>query len=210
MGLVKKPATRQAAPGEEKLDAAAIERLLGSEDPKDRRRAAKAAAELPEGGVLLARAMGRETDASVLERIALALGETMDAAAAEIVIGHLRCENAAVRNAVIDLLALYPEMLEDKLPELMRDPEVDFRIMLVQVAAGMRSRGALERLCEALPEETDDNVCGSILEALTANGEGAVALAAAEAAAERFADHPFLAFAAELARDRVSCSTRGR
>ena len=117
--------------------------------------------------------------------------------------------DAALRNAVIDLVSIEPVWLEDKLVDLMRDPEVDFRIMLVQVASGMQSPRAVKALCDALPNEQDDNVCGSILEAITAFGEGPEVLAAAETAADRFADHPFLSFAAQLARDRVAASVKG-
>lgn len=206
MGLVKRAKATEAQPAAEEraLDAEAVARLLKSADADERRRAAKAAMDVPRGAALLAEAIAEERDPAVLDRISLSLAEILDEADADAVAKQLRCENAAARNMVIDLLAQRQELLIDRLPALMRDPEVDFRIMLVQVASGMRSKEALDRLSEALPDETDDNVCASILEALTENGEGAKALAAAEAAAERFADHPFLSFAAKLARDRLA------
>lgn len=215
MGLVKRSAKASPEQGaeaaqERPLSAADLERLLRSPEAAERRRGAQKAAQTPGGAALLVAAVGPERDASVLESLSFALSEVMDDGVADALLEHLRSDNAAGRNMVIDLLAERPELLLDRLPRLMRDREVDFRILLVQVAIGMRSKEALDRLCEALPEETDDNVCASILEALAENGEGATALAAAEAAAERFADHPFLSFVADLARERLTATARRR
>ncbi|MCI4666439.1 MAG: hypothetical protein MRY74_17155 [Neomegalonema sp.] len=208
MGLVKKSSTATSAAPKQKLTRDEVARLLRSADPMDRRRGAEEALNVQDGGVLVAEAIGVETSGPVLERMALSLGDLIDGRTVDAVIEHLNSESAAIRNIIIDLLSEHPDLLVDRMPKLLRRENVDFRIMLVNASVGMKSPKAMEHLCDALPRETDDNVCGAILEALTERGEGRKALDAAEAAMARFAENPFLAFAAKLARDRIATTVR--
>lgn len=211
MGLVKSklPETGFAEADDQSITRGQFLTLLRSGEPGDRVKAARVAKSIDDGAALVASSLAGEQNPRVVEAFLLSLTDCADDKAISIVIEHLRMENAGLRNGVIDLLMSKSDMFERRLEALLQDPETDFRIMLVNAAASIVSKDAQSILCRALPKEQDDNVCGAIIEVLADIGDGPEALAAAKAAAERFASHPFLAFAADMAVRRIVETTEG-
>ena len=159
---------------------------------------------LPETAQDLARELTQMVDAVARARLlsALVAMETPEAVAA--LVGLLDDADPAVRAAGVEGLR--------RLPEGLRCPALVGLLDHVSPDVRIRALDAVERVPDAqvegwlialLSREMDSNVCGVVLDLLAEMGTVA-ALPAIRAARLRFANEPFIAFAADLALAQIA------
>ncbi|WCS23773.1 HEAT repeat domain-containing protein [Methylobacterium sp. NMS14P] len=168
-------------------------------DPIPAAKAVGAASEDPRD---LAAALGREKNLRSREAIlARFLAIANDAAAAALA-GHLRSEDAGLRNACIETLQAMPGPALSVLPDLLADPDADVRLLATEIARTQPTGTANDLLARFLEGETHPNVCGAAVEVLAEVGspEAVPALTAAKA---RFADEAFLSMAIDTVLARI-------
>ncbi len=198
MALVRKhPA---AAPAPVRGDPrAALEGVTAAE----RREAAHRLAGDPDAVDPLADRLAREADKSVREAILLALGRIGTAAAAERLFDLLGSEDVWLRNAAIETLAEMDAAVIGALDQALADPDSDRRIFAVNILVSLRHPAAADYARRALAEDAHVNVVAAAIDVLAEIGTPDM-IPEIEAAAARFPDAPFLAYAARAASRRIA------
>jgi HEAT repeat protein len=206
MPLVRKTPGSEAAPS---LDAAAVASALenGSED--ERWAAARKAPELPEGAMLLGKALLQERDARVREAMLTSLARIATAESVEAVIPLLRSDDAQMRTGALDALRAMKDAAWPFVPRLLADRDADVRLLACELARDQPGEEASRLLCGLLDTETEPNVCASAVEVLAGAG-GAEALPALERCKERFKGTPFLEYAIKITADRIRSQTTAK
>ncbi|MGA2925106.1 MAG: HEAT repeat domain-containing protein [Solirubrobacteraceae bacterium] len=203
MGLVRRAAEppaeaeRRAAP----RDRAGLIAALDHSSPDVRRRAALDLAGDGAAAAPLAACIAREPDQAVREAALSTLAGIGGAAVVDALVPYLRCEDAAIRNAVVECLGEIPACA-DAVPRLLADPDADVRVLTVMVLASLRDPRVPGWLLDAVASDPDPNVCGAAIGELTEVGDE-TAWAVIEAAAARFPGDPFVAFAARTFAARI-------
>jgi HEAT repeat protein len=199
MPLVRKP----SAPGPAAVaeGAGLAESLLRGTD-EERWAAARNAFEVPDGLALLSEALSREHIPRVREAIFTALAKIGTPEAASAVLPHLRSDDAAQRTASLDALRAMPAAAGRHLPQLLRDPDQDVRLLACEIARGLAADDAGRELIALIEREQNANVCAAAVEVLAEIGTSSSLPALARCGA-RFPDDPFLAFAVKAAADRI-------
>ena len=201
MGLVKRAATEAApataeVPGREELIAA-----LGDPGGDARRRAALRLAGVPEARAALLARVGVERDAAVRDALLTSLVPDADGDAARALAAHLRSEDAALRNAVVETLAQIPATAEI-VPTLLGDPDPDVRVLCVMTLTALRHPGVPAWLLHAALHDAHPNVVGAAVGELAELG-GPEASEHLDAIAARFPEDPFIAFVVDGLRARA-------
>lgn len=204
MGLVK--AKDRAGPDQGEAAQASDPRLLIEHaSPACRREAAHALMQAGEAAAavpaLLAR-LAREEEVAVREAIFTALAGIGGAAVAEGMIALLRSEDAGLRNGAVEVLQLLPEPTAARIETMLADADADVRILALNVVGSLPRAEAPRWLCRVLAEDPDPRVCGTAVDALAEAG-GPEAVEPLRQVARRFADDPYIAFAAKLAIRRI-------
>jgi HEAT repeat protein len=203
MPLVRKP--QQPVPVATP-EAAEVLTRLGSQNSDERWAAARAAADIPNAQTQLASALLVETDARVREAMFTSLGRIGTVESLGKIVPLLRSDDAALRTGALDTLCASASVTPQLLAELLRDADVDVRILSCELARTLASEEATQSLCGLLSVETDINVCGAAVEVLAEVGSAA-ALPALRQAEQRFARNSFLAFAIKSAIERINAQT---
>jgi len=176
---------------------------LASGSPDERWQAARALIDMPGGIALLGRSLATESDIRVREVIFTGIARTATGEGADLLLPLLRSEDASLRSGALDALAAMPAaILADRLPDLLRDPDPDVRLLACELARGLPSEDATRLMVDLLERESEPNVCAATVDVLTEIG-GPQALPTLQRSAERFASSPFLAFAIEIAVKRI-------
>jgi HEAT repeat protein len=128
------------------------------------------------------------------------IGTAETAAAA---ISLLRSDDANLRTGALDTLRLMVSRMHELLPRLLKDKDVDVRILSCELARSLPSPEATNLMCGVLDNESDANVCAAAVDVLAEVG-GAEALPSLRACELKFRDTPFLAFAIKAVVDRLS------
>lgn len=144
----------------------------------------------------------REGDLSVREVILTTLTRLGDATAVAGLVDCLRSEDAALRNEAIEAMKQLPDEVAPIMQVLLADPDPDVRIFAVNILESLCHRDVESWLIEVIDTEPHVNVCGTALDLLSEVGSGA-AVAALARLKERFADEPYIQFAADLALGRI-------
>ncbi len=206
MGLVKTEPSGQAAPERERRRRGRspddLLRQLSDPDPTARRWAARDLSAHPEAAHALADALERERDPAVREALLDALAAIGGETVAERLVPLLRSEDAALRNAVIEVLQGMPEAVAPHMARLLADPDPDMRIFAADICRSLPHPDTPRWLAELLGRESHVNVVGTALDVLAEIG-GPEELPALRAVAERFAGEPFIAFSAKVAIRRI-------
>ncbi len=212
MGLVRRTVEvpqdveRRAAP----RDRAGLIRRLHDPSADVRRWAALDLAAATVAGadavIALAARLAQEHDQAVREALLSTLVEIGGAPAVEALVPYLRCEDAGVRNSVVECLGQIPASAE-VVPELLVDADADVRVLTVMLLALLRDPRVPGWLRGVVAQDPDPNVAGAAIGELAEVGDD-TASGVIEAAAERFADDPFVAFAARTFLSRVIDGTR--
>jgi HEAT repeat protein len=178
---------------------------LGSASPEERWTAARAAAGLPDLTAALAAALPQETDTRVREAMFTSLARIGTRDSIVGMLPMLRSNDAALRTGALDALRSSVIATHELLPELLRDPDADVRILSCELARNLPSEEASQILCALLDREAEVNVCAAAIEVLAEVGSPS-ALPALAQCGQRFAQTPFLTFAMKLATDRITAA----
>ena len=198
MPLVRKPrGASRAAPA-----TTGIEEGLSSHSEEERWAAARAATGKLECAAPLAAALRVEAAERVREAMFTSLAGMGHAGVAG-VLPLLRSDDASLRTGALDALRILVRGAPDLLPPLLEDRDVDIRILSCELARALPGDEATRLLCRLLQDEQELNVCAAAVDVLAEVGQGE-ALPFLAACAARFHDKPFLAFAIQVATDRIS------
>lgn len=178
--------------------------LEGLASPAEEKRwtAARAAAGSATFSRPLAEALQVETIPRVREALLTSLVRIGNAESVAAVLPLLRSDEATLRVAALDALRLMIRDNSDLLRDLLQDSDVDVRVLSCELARELPEEAATELLVELLLSEEDPNVCAAAVEVLAEAG-GRESLPALQACASRFSGTPFLAFAIQVASDRI-------
>lgn len=175
--------------------------MIDSASTTERREAVRRLPDQPEVNAALVSRLDVEPEPSVRELILNTLVERRTAETVRGLLPFLGSEDAALRNAVADVLTMMPELVAGEVPALLAADDHDVRIMTVVMLGKLahpRVPGWLVGVAESDPHP---NVVGCALnELLQLAQEGTSA--PFEHAAARFPDDPFIAFLATLAETR--------
>jgi len=175
---------------------------LRSSDNAERRWAARDLAAHPEASAAIGAQLIEEADPTVREALFIGLSTQCSEAAVAALLPLLRSEDAGLRNGAIETLASMPAQVGPHIQSLLRDPDPDVRIFTVNMLGELRHADVPRWLCDVLRHDPHVNVVGAALEVLAEVGSPPD-LGALHEARRRFADDPFIAFAADLAAARI-------
>ena len=193
---------RRVAPREYTRDAEGLAAQLQDPDPSVRRWAVRDLGHLEHMSALLCEHLPREPDHAVREMIFTTLGREGGPVVAAGLVPLLRSEDASLRNSAIELLSGMPEVMGPHIEQLLSDPDADVRIFTLNVLNELKHPEVLRWVGQVLAHDPHINVVAAALEVLAESGTPA-ALPAIEQARLRFPDDPFIAFAADLAQQRI-------
>jgi HEAT repeat protein len=200
MPLIRKPPSPVSAPAAP--DRAAVLDALARGSDEERWSAARAAADLPDSVPALEGALRREQTAAVREALFSALARIASPQSVEAVLPFLRSDDASIRTEASDALLAMKDVAWPYVAPLLRDPNVDVRILACGLVRDMPPEVAATLCCGVLDSDPEPNVCAAAVEVLAEVGESS-ALPILERCAKRFSDTPFLAFSIQMAIDRV-------
>jgi HEAT repeat protein len=180
-----------------------IERDLVQGSIDQRWDAARAAAQVPDGLRLLRCAMAVEREPRVREAIFTSLARIGTSESAEAVLPCLRSDDSHLRTAALDALRAMPAAIGSHLPHLLHDADPDVRLLACDLVREQPSAEACRLLGEVLERDSEANVCAAAVEVLAETG-GPDLLPSLARCAARFPDDPFLAFAIEIAKERLA------
>lgn len=206
MGFIK----RQVAPDADRRPEGRSDllRALNSTDEDVRRHAARALARRPETASDLCARLASEPVAAVQEAILTSLMLIDSDAAVRGLLPLLRTDDASLRNAVLEALQQMAGSAGPHVRALLADPDPDIRIFAIDLLQVLRHPAAPECLAEVIARERHVNVCAAAVDRLAELGTPDM-IPALRALSERFADEPYLQFAAAVAIQRIQggCDT---
>ena len=206
MPLIK---SKSATPANDVLDERGIAAAIAQGSVDERWAAARAAADLPSGVEMLAKALATETETRVREAIFTSLARIRTPASAAAVAPCLRSEDPDVRTAALDALKAMPDATALHLAGLLGDADADVRLLACELVRNQPADSANEMLGALLASEPEANVCAAAIEVLAEIGTPESLPALAQCAA-RFPNDPFLGFAIGIARDRIGSQAMPR
>jgi hypothetical protein len=204
MPLIRKEPPPAAAPGTSDSRAD-----LKSADTETRWTAARLLAKDPPSAIALGDALAVETDARVREALFTSLAHIQTPDAVGTILIHLRSADAAIRAGALDALSSVPQAVESQLPKLLADPDPDVRLLVCDIVRRLPGPVACRYLCDLLARETQANVCGAAVDALSEVGDDTALSILADCAA-RFSTEPFLVFSIKVASSRIAGDGRVR
>ena len=202
MPLIRKPPPAASGTTPGAPDPAAVFAALARGTDDERWSAARSAADLPDSVPALADALRREQSPVVREAVFLALARIATKQSVEAVLPFLRSDDASVRTEASDALLAMKDVVWPHVASLLRDPDANVRTLACSLIRDMPRGAAVSLCCDLLESEPDPNVCAAAVEVLAEVGESS-ALPVLERCAKRFGDTPFVAFAIQMAIDRV-------
>ncbi|MBY0241326.1 MAG: HEAT repeat domain-containing protein [Burkholderiaceae bacterium] len=209
MGLTKQPRQVRAqgdTQDDERgvmRDCAGLALALDSEDAVARRWAARDLLHYPQqASVILLRRLVQETQVSVREVILTSLARLGDAAAVAGLVGCMRSDDAQLRNEAIVALKGLPEEIAPVMGTLLADSDPDVRILAVNILESLRHPMVEQWLLAVIEHDQEVNVCATAVDLLGELGSSA-ARAPLQRLKQRFADQPYIQFAADLALKRI-------
>jgi HEAT repeat protein len=195
-------ALREIVPRRHERDVEGLCRQLREGNVEQRRWAARdLAGELAVVPVLGERLLA-EREPHVREAVFTSLTATPGEATVQVLLPLLRSDDPALRNGAIEALSAMPEAVAPRIARLLEDADDDVRLLTVNLLGELRHERVSEWLGQVLRREPTVNVVAAAIEVLTEIG-GAADLEALRRAADRFADDPFVGFAASLAIERI-------
>ncbi|WP_443114018.1 HEAT repeat domain-containing protein [Herbaspirillum seropedicae] len=202
MALIKVTHSRLSAQPAADRECNVLMQELYSEEAAVRRAAARDLVDCPQACEALLARLKIETLLSVRETIITTLIRLGDASAAAGLIDCLRSDDAALRNEAIEAMKQLPEEVAPLMEQLLDDVDADVRIFAVNVLESMRHPRVEEWLIKVLLSDPHVNVCSAALDVLSEVGT-MQALEAIERVQARFADDPYIQFAANLTLARL-------
>ncbi len=155
-----------------------------------------------DGTRTLGAALKTETDPRVREAIFTSLVRHGNRESVDAVVPCLGVDDANLRMGALDALRAMIGVARGVLPDLLRDPDADIRVISCDLARELPSSEATSLLCDLLAHEPEPNVCAAAVDVLADIGD-AEALPVLERCARRFGDATFLTFAVNAAMERI-------
>ncbi|MDZ7854752.1 HEAT repeat domain-containing protein [Sphaerotilus sp.] len=183
-------------------DAQGLITQLRSPDVELRRWAARDLAAHPESVRALGTHLQQEQDSSVREALFTSMGTIATQDSVSALLPLLRRDDAQLRNRAIETLASMPRAVAPRIAALLGDADVDVRIFTVNLLGELRHEQVTQWLLGVLAHDRDVNVVAAAIDVLAEVGEPEH-VAALRAARQRFAQDPFIGFAADVAIARI-------
>lgn len=205
MGL-RKPAVheplRPVVEREPLRDLPGLLRQLRTGNQAERRWAARDLIDFPESAAALGDHLSRESETQVREAVFTTLGALASSEAVAALLPLLRSEDPQLRNGAIEALIEMPQAVGPKIVALLEDPDPDVRIFTVNLLGDLKHPDLNDWLIRVLRHEEQVNVVAAAIEVVAEVGTPE-AVPALQAAVQRFHQDPFLAFAADVAIERI-------
>ncbi|MHB8067867.1 MAG: HEAT repeat domain-containing protein [Desulfobaccales bacterium] len=204
MALIKKQTNEPVFLGRRrrKRDCPGLLAQLSEANATARRWAARDLSACPEAAAALVKRLKIEPEVSVREVILTTLTRLGDQTAVAGLVDCLRSEDAALRNEAIEAMKQLPDAVAPIMQELLADPVSDVRIFAVNILESLRHPEVEAWLIEVIAKDQHVNVCAAAVDLLSEVGTEA-ALKALARLKTRFADEPYIHFAADLALKRI-------
>jgi len=204
MAFIKKQNTESVVQEDRKQTRECPDLLAGLEDdnPTTRRWAARDIVNCQDVASALVDRLKREGNLSVREVILTTLTRLGDSTAVAGLVDCLRSEDAALRNEAIEAMKQLPDEVAPIMQGLLVDPDPDVRIFAVNILESLRHPDVESWLIEVIETDAHVNVCATALDLLSEVGT-AWALEPLARLKVRFADEPYIQFAADLALRRI-------
>lgn len=184
-------------------DCAGLALELDSQDAAARRWAARDLLHYPQqASAILVQRLRREEQVSVRAVILTSLARLGDAAAVAGLVACLRSDDAQLRNEAIVALKELPGEMAPVMGALLADADPDVRILAVNILESLRHPMVEQWLVAVIESDEAVNVCATAVDLLGELGTGA-ARDALQQLKRRFADQPYIQFAADLALKRI-------
>lgn len=184
-------------------DCAGLIEQLTDTDPAVRRWAARDLMRYPEATAALVDRIQAEEELSVREVILTTLTRLGGPIAVAGLVECLRSEDAQMRNEAIMAMKALPDEVSPIMGGLLMDADPDVRIMAVNILESLRHPMVEEWLIDVIDRDQVVNVCGTAVDLLGELGSPA-SHEALERVKRRFADEPYIQFAADLALKRTA------
>lgn len=184
-------------------DLAALVAQLAHADPAARRWAARDLMAYPQATAALAQRLQCEDNKAVREIIFTSLARLGDATAVAGLIACLRSEDAQLRNEAIEAMKAMPDDVGPIMALLLADGDPDVRILAVNILESLPHPNVEAWLIDVIEHDQQVNVCGSAVDLLGEVGSSA-SRDALRRLKRRFADEPYIQFAADLALTRIA------
>jgi len=183
-------------------DHAGLIAALSDDTPSVRRWAAMDLAGDSDAVDALGARLPFEVDKAVREAILSTLVGIGGDAVVQVLVPHLRSENASLRGAVVEWLAQVPAVVT-VVPRLLADADADVRVLAVMLLATLSDPRVPGWLIGVVSSDPNPNVCGAAIGELAEVGDEQACGPVAEAAV-RFAQDPFIVFAAGVTIARLT------
>ena len=171
-------------------------------DAEQRRWAVRDLTSHPQAAAALGAQLLVERDAAVREALFLALGTMASDEAVSALLPLLRSEDARLRNGAIEVLSGLPRVVGPRISALLLDTDVDVRIFTVNLLGELRHEQVTQWLQQVLLSDREVNVVAAAIEVMAETGQPEHIDALRETR-RRFADDPFIGFAADVAIERI-------
>lgn len=208
MGL-KKPATHE--PLREVVERAHVRDLAGlavqlrEGSAEQRRWAARDLAGQADAMALLGERLLAERDVRVREALLTSLTATPCEATVAALLPLLRSEDAQLRNGAIEALSSMPQAVGPRIARLLDDADADVRIFTVNLLGDLKHDQVVPWLLQVLQRDAAVNVVAAAIEVLAEVG-APEHVKPLRQATRRFADDPFIGFAADMAAQRIEAA----
>jgi HEAT repeat protein len=180
---------------------------LGSTDARLRREAALALSGDRTATHSLVARLGVETDSNVRAALFSSLVAIGGTRTATLVAIFLRSDDPGLRNGAIEALKQFYIAAAPAVDALLDEEDSDLRLLAIEVTRAWPGRLAVPRLLRVIEHEQNVNVCAAAVDVATELGTPEL-LGALARLRRRFADQPFLVFAADIARTRIQTTDR--
>jgi HEAT repeat protein len=206
MPLIRRETPKAAV---QSFDVAKLITALKQGSDDERWAAARSAGEFPEGLSILRDALSREANPRVREAIFTSFARIRTPESAEAVLPYLASDDASLRTGALDALRAMPTATAAHIAEVLKNDDPDVRIIACELVRNQPLQNASRLLGDLLATEGKANVCAAAVEVLAEVGDPEVLPLLAECAA-RFPDDPFLAFAIQIASERIGSQAPDR
>lgn len=208
MGLIKQTAENETGAHLRKRARDCLSLCAALQDPQAmvRRWAARdlaACSDCPEARAALLKLLPQEADAAVRGVILSTLQKLADTEVVLALIACLRTSEPGLSQELIGTLQQLPVLLAPQIPLLLRDPDSHVRILTVNILESLRHAEVESWLLDVISHDAHVNVCATAVDLLGEVGS-ARARQPLLALKARFADEPYIAFAADLALRRLT------
>jgi len=205
MAFIKKINAESIIQEERKQTRMCPDLLVGLEadNPTARRWAARDLVNCQNVSAALVDRLMREGDLSVREVILTTLTRLGDATAVAGLVDCLYSEDAALRNEAIEAMKQLPDEVAPIMQGLLAAADPDVRIFAVNILESLRHPDVEAWLIDVIEKDPHVNVCATAVDLLSEVGTE-VALEPLARFKTRFADEPYIQFAADLALRRIN------